>query len=125
VRRTDGSRIAYYVRRKGILGDIWTVGVNGTDPRPLTTHPLADYLPNWTPDGGGVYGSNRDGVHRLWITSMDTGQERVFNRSGEFKRVRARLSPEARAAAYHRIEAGRMVMYRLDLDPGEYKALGC
>ncbi len=120
----DGSRIAYYVRRKGILGDIWTIGVEGADPRPVTTHPFADYLPNWTPDGRAVvYGSNRDGGHRLWMTSLDTGQERIFAGPAGLKRVRARLSPDGRHAAYHRNEDGRMVLYRMDLVSGEEKSL--
>ncbi|MGH9672074.1 MAG: winged helix-turn-helix domain-containing protein, partial [Bryobacteraceae bacterium] len=61
----DGARIAYFVRRKGILGDIWVMDRDGGNPAPVTTHPTVDFLPNWSADGRSiVYGSNRDGVHK-------------------------------------------------------------
>lgn len=68
----DGSRIAFAVRTTDFEADrarydIWTVGVNGGDAAPLTSHQAADTNPRWAPDGKSLYFlSTRSGSSQVW-----------------------------------------------------------
>ena len=41
-----GGRIAFVFG-----GDLWTMAVDGTDRRQVTSGPAVDYAANWSPDG--------------------------------------------------------------------------
>src|SRR5881397_4046464 len=52
----DGRRVAFVMttaseERDDYLSNVWVVGVNGAQPRRLTTGPTKDTLPRWSPDG--------------------------------------------------------------------------
>jgi dipeptidyl aminopeptidase/acylaminoacyl peptidase len=57
--------------------DLWMVGVDGGDPRPLTTHPAGDFNGRWAPDGSGVFFlSTRSGSSQVWHISATGGEAR-------------------------------------------------
>jgi len=116
----DGARLAYFVRRKGILGDIWVMDRDGGNVAPVTTNPAIDFLPNWSADGRSiVYGSNRDGVYKLWVTTLDDRRDSIFAAGPQLVKNRARVSPDGRYAAYFRHEGGNLAVYRLELRTGQ------
>jgi acylaminoacyl-peptidase len=82
----DGSRILYVRQFSDIMTDrnytnLWTVGADGTDHRPLTTGDFGDSSPRWSPDGQRIaFLSDRDGSAQIWVRYMDSGQmSRITN----------------------------------------------
>src|SRR5262245_48901692 len=56
-------------------GDIWVAEANGTSPRRLTTDPLREFAPTWSPDGTRLVfweGSAR-GIANLILVNADGG----------------------------------------------------
>jgi acylaminoacyl-peptidase len=76
----DGSRVVYVRNFMDVMTDrrrsnLWIVGADGTDPRPLTTGSGNDASPRWSPDGKRLlYTSSADGSTQLWLRWMDSGQ---------------------------------------------------
>lgn len=61
--------------------DLWIVGSDGKDPRPLTSHPAADYNPRWAPDGTSVFFlSTRSGSSQVWRISVQGGEAQQVTR---------------------------------------------
>jgi len=57
--------------------DLWMVALDGTEPRPLTTHPASEYNARWAPDGSGVFFlSTRSGSSQVWWISASGGESR-------------------------------------------------
>jgi dipeptidyl aminopeptidase/acylaminoacyl peptidase len=76
----DGTRVVYVRRFADIMADqrrsnLWTVNVDGTDHRPLTTGNQSDTSPRWSADGRQLlFISDRDGSAQIYRRWMDTGQ---------------------------------------------------
>jgi dipeptidyl aminopeptidase/acylaminoacyl peptidase len=77
----DGTRVVYARRWADVFSDrwvsnLWVVGTDGRDNRPITTGIRADMSPRWSPDGTRVaYISSEDGgVPQIVVRWMDTGQ---------------------------------------------------
>ena len=76
----DGKRIVYVRRFADIMTDkyysnLWIVGFDGSDNRPLTSGSHSDSSPRWSPDGGRIiYVSDQDGKGQIYMRWMDTGQ---------------------------------------------------
>ncbi len=55
--------------------DLWMVDVDGTNLRPLTTHPAGEFNALWAPDGSGVFFlSTRSGSSQVWFISTTGGE---------------------------------------------------
>ena len=73
----DGKRVAYVLQAASedgtkYLGDIWVVGTDGAEPRPLVTNPANDRAPRWSPDGRYLaFVSNRSGKNQIWILESE------------------------------------------------------
>ena len=82
---TPDGRIVYASAASGNL-DVWIMNADGSDQRPLTTHPDLDYDPAVTPDGRFVvFTSSRSGALQVWRMDIDGGnpvQLAAHNRSG-------------------------------------------
>ncbi len=83
---SDGSRILYVRQFSDIMTDrnytnLWVVGADGSDHRPLTTGDFGDSSPRWSPDGSRIaFISDRDGSAQIWVRYMDSGQmSRITN----------------------------------------------
>ena len=76
----DGRRIAYVRNFSDIFTDrsyanLWAVGSDGSEHRPLTTGHQVDSEPRWSPDGGRLaFVSDRDGTPQIYVLWPDTGQ---------------------------------------------------
>lgn len=77
----DGKRVVYTLESADRMTDVfhsnlWIVGSDGKDPRPLTTGAQRNSSPRWSPDGTRLaYVSTRDGKAQIWVRWMDSGQE--------------------------------------------------
>ncbi|MFN7925174.1 MAG: S9 family peptidase [Bryobacteraceae bacterium] len=75
----DGRRIVYVRQFADIMTDkrysnIWIVGFDGSDHRPLTTGKFTDTAPRWSADGRSLaYVSDREGSAQIYRRWMDTG----------------------------------------------------
>lgn len=82
----DGKQIVYVRQFADIQTDrtytnLWTINVDGSNHRPLTTGNYSDSNPRWSPDGGRLlYTSNRaeSGKTQIYVRWMDSGQTSVL-----------------------------------------------
>lgn len=78
----DGSRAVFGVRRYELeagksWSEIWSVNVDGSDVRALTSSGKNDVDPQFSPDGRSVaFLSNRSGSNQLWLLPIDGGEAR-------------------------------------------------
>jgi TolB protein len=84
----NGLRIAYWsrpvdlsIRRRvrSTRGDIWTIGIDGRDPRQVTSDSVSQSSPVWSRDGRFLYYvSSRNGFSGIWRVPIDerTGRTR-------------------------------------------------
>lgn len=76
----DGSHVVYVRNSFDIMNDrqrsnLWVVGTDGKNHRPLTSGNRNDASPRWSPDGTRlVYVSSGEGSSQLYLRWMDTGQ---------------------------------------------------
>ena len=78
----DGDRVSFVVttlseERDAYLSNIWTVAVDGGEPRRLTSGAKRDGAPRWSPDGGRLaFVSERQGDSRpqLYVMPTDGGE---------------------------------------------------
>ena len=75
----DGKTVAFSSNRTGTFC-VYSVSIEGGEPKRLTYHPSAAFVRGWTNDGQTIYYvSGRDdapaGVNRLWSVSKDGGPE--------------------------------------------------
>src|SRR5260370_38896360 len=76
----DGSKVVYVRNFMDVMKDrrrsnLWIIGADGGDHRPLTTGKNNDHSPRWSVDGKRlVYVSNAGGSPQLWCRWMDDGQ---------------------------------------------------
>jgi Tol biopolymer transport system component len=67
----NGSRIAFWAVTGG-QRDVFTIDVNGGDPRPLMEDEAVDWSPTWSPDGQYLYfSSSRGGSMGVWRVRVD------------------------------------------------------
>ncbi len=117
-----GKRIAYYFRNPKNKGDVWTIAVDGSDPRPVISDEATDWNPLWSSDGRYLhFNSNRKGFASLWRVRID---EATGNRLGEPEPV---TSPTTDIVQADLAREGRHIVYServldltlkaLDFDP--------
>ena len=76
----DGQQIVYARSFFDIMTDksrsnLWTIQVDGSEHRPLTSGNQSDYSPRWSPDGKRlIYVSSIDGASQIYMYWLDTRQ---------------------------------------------------
>ncbi len=67
----DGRRIAYWANTGG-QRDLWTVGVESSEPVAVTSDAATDWSPEWSPDGRWLYfSSDRAGSMNVFRVAID------------------------------------------------------
>jgi dipeptidyl aminopeptidase/acylaminoacyl peptidase len=93
-----GDRVAFVVRTNDFAAnrgrtDLWLVGIDGSDPHPLTTDGAGYGNPRWSPDGAYLYFlSERSGSSQIWRLSPSSS-------AAAARRGAARPAPAAAATA--------------------------
>lgn len=78
----DGTQAVFVLRTTDVEADrgrtdLWSVGVDGSNPAQWTTHEASDFNPRWAPDGGGLYFlSTRSGSSQVWFLPSGGGEAR-------------------------------------------------
>ena len=68
----DGRHITFNAPGVAGVGDIWTIGADGTGLTNLTQTASAEARPDWSPDGQKIaFQSNRSGNQEIWIMDAD------------------------------------------------------
>ncbi|WP_434381917.1 prolyl oligopeptidase family serine peptidase [Melittangium boletus] len=76
----DGKRIAFVLRSTDLEAnrgrtDLWLVGADGRDARPLTFSPESEGQPTWSPDGQSLFFlSSRGGSSQVFRLSLQGGE---------------------------------------------------
>ena len=72
----DGSTIAF-----DLLGDLYTVPLEGGDATPITSGMAFDWQPTFSPDGKTVlFGSDRTGGNNLWTLDLESEKTRQITK---------------------------------------------
>lgn len=133
----DGSKVAYASTRRGQLGNVWIMDIDGRHGIQLTSDETADFHPSWFPDGRRVaYASTRGETDGIWSVDIATRRETLVVDVAR-ARVRAkgegltgklgelRMAPSMTRAAFSLLTppAGRRVMYVGEIEPFTPRAL--
>jgi len=71
---------------RGKNKEIYVVGLDGQDPRPITSNRSFNLFPRWSPDGDSLaYTSFRTGVPVIYMRSLQDGSERALVKFGTTK----------------------------------------
>jgi hypothetical protein len=100
----DGSRIAFQSDRTGSL-DIYTMAADGTDVRPVTAEPTADWGASWSPDGARIaFSSDRTGSGDIYTARSDGADVTRLSQSdaGDFNPA---WSPDGKRIAFDSAQA--------------------
>ena len=98
----DGKLIAFSAEYAGNV-DVYTVPVEGGQPKRITWHPSADLVQGWTPDGKSiVFASSRaasapTATSRFWTIPVDGGVEEAMPMP---RASQGKISPDGRRIAY-------------------------
>ena len=102
----DGSRIVYVRSFMDIMTDrvrrnLWTIGFDGSDHRPLITGQRNYSSPRWSPDGAKLLytASDENGKTQLFLRWMDSGQTAMLTHL-ERAPGGASWSPDGRMIAF-------------------------
>lgn len=71
----DGERIAFQGFHNGYF-HIWTINVDGTDLRQVTSGNFDDREPDWSDDNTIVYASDSAGSYDIWEVDVNSGRTR-------------------------------------------------
>lgn len=119
----SGERLAYVDRSTG-RDVIWTVGVDGSDRRKLTSGLYDDRFPTWSPDGSQVAFVRGSSVSRsVWIVASDgSGAREVSARFSGLDAFPLDWSPDGRLLAFTCLSSLTAVCF-LDVATGEWRAV--
>ena len=78
-----------------ILGDLYTIPVEGGDAKPLTTGMAWDYQAQYSPDGKQIaFISDRDGSDNVWIMNADGSNPKQITKEKRFMFTSPTWSPD-------------------------------
>ena len=88
----DGKTIVF-----DLLGDIYTLGIDGGKASRLTSGQAFDAQPKWSPDGKTIaYISDRNGSDNIWLMDADGGHQRILTREEQRQFVSPTWSPDGK-----------------------------
>ncbi|PJF21499.1 MAG: hypothetical protein CUN56_10785 [Phototrophicales bacterium] len=100
--------------------EIYTMLIDGRNPRRLTEHPADDWYPSWSPDGNEiVFTSNRSGSFELYLMAIDGTNVRQLTYTPLLEETAPVWSPDGERIVYvasppHDLAAGEI--YVIDVD---------
>ena len=88
----DGDRLVF-----DLLGDLYTLPIDGGEATPLMTGPAWEHDARWSPDGGSLlFVSDRGGSQELWIRDVATGEDKALTEGDPERFVEGAWSPDGR-----------------------------
>jgi len=120
----DGRELAFSLSEKDGSWHIWAVSTAGGAPRQLTSGPLPEVYPRFTPDGAYVvYCTWSPEVDRIWRVPLAGGPPAALTPARDDDDGYADVSPDGKWLAFARSEKGSTHIYVAPLDGGEAKRL--
>ncbi|MEM7351045.1 MAG: protein kinase [Acidobacteriota bacterium] len=96
----DGRSIVYFQPETGPIGNLWTVDLEGGEPRRLLDRPFRGGDPIWTPDGRWiVFAADLTGNTSLYVVSARGGEAQPLTREGR-RHTEPAISPDGRRLVY-------------------------
>lgn len=106
----DGSQVAYNMRRRGRLADVYVIGAAGGDPRQITSGDPGEMHGQWLPDGQGLVFARTDWrSKRLIRLSLADGRETVLA-EGPGRMFGFRLAPDGERVVWNQSEPSGMAL---------------
>jgi TolB protein len=100
----DGHRLVFTLVTANGSTDLWTIGVDGRNPRPLTTTSnLSEDNAAWSPDGRRLVflrGESLADNGQVWVRDLRSGRERQLTTDSNPKDQLPDWSPDGRHIAY-------------------------
>ena len=88
----DGKTIVF-----DLLGDIYTLGIDGGKAVRLTSGQAFDAQPTWSPDGKTIaYISDRNGSDNIWLMDADGSHQRILTREEQRQFVSPTWTPDGK-----------------------------
>ena len=113
-----GKRIAFFRRTVTNRRDIWTIAVDGSDPRPVTNDDATDWNPVWSGDGQYLYfTSDRQAAASVWRVRIDEATGRTL---AEPEPV---TGPAAEVSQMDLSANGRRIVYTTRVQDANIKAI--
>lgn len=94
----DGRTVVF-----DLLGDLWTVPLDGGDATRITHGRAWDYQPRWSPDGTEIlFTSDRGGSDNIWILTVGEDEPRAVTEEGDKVTNSGAWSPDGELVAAKR-----------------------
>jgi Tol biopolymer transport system component/imidazolonepropionase-like amidohydrolase len=98
---TEGTWMAVDVSPDGkwivfdLLGDIYTMPIQGGEAKAITSGPAYDVQPRFSPDGKKIsFTSDRDGIDNLWVMNVDGSKPQQITKEKERQVNNATWTPD-------------------------------
>ncbi|MFN2501527.1 MAG: prolyl oligopeptidase family serine peptidase [Pyrinomonadaceae bacterium] len=118
----DGRTVAYTVgtvdkTANRVVNQIFTVGIDGSRPRQITSNPTSSSSPRWSPDGrriayvagGQIWTMDPDGSDKDQVTQISTGASGpVWSADGRWIAFGSEVYPECRTEECNKAEDARL-----------------
>lgn len=108
----DGSTILF-----DLLGDLYTLPIDGGDATPLTEGMAIDRQPRYSPDGERIlFVSDRGGADEVWVMNADGSEAKALTRGDDGPYISPAWAPDGEYIAVARQERGlfKLRLYHVD-----------
>jgi Tol biopolymer transport system component len=118
----DGLTIAYTtgyrIGSDKIVEELWLVGIDGRNPKPLVLDSFSNIHPDWSPDGEKIaFASNRAGNMDIWVIDKSGRNMRQLTYEKSYD-ADPSWSPDGSKICFTSIRNGKLDIWVIECDGG-------